>query len=86
MVSVKNGFVCSFYLHFQSFTGIEAIDDDEVDLLKENITPRKTAPTLLKRLTERQPETLDYLGTSFGLTNDLLRFWKSQKFVPVYLR
>jgi hypothetical protein len=52
MVSVENGSVCSFFfLHFQSFTGIEAIDDDEVDLLEENITPRKTAPTLLKRLT-----------------------------------
>jgi hypothetical protein len=53
MVSVENGSVCScfFSLHIQSFTGIEAIDDDEVDLLKENITPRKTAPTLLKRLT-----------------------------------
>jgi N-acetyltransferase 10 len=65
--------------------GIETIDDEEVDLLRENIAPRKKVPTLLKRLTERPPEVLDYLGTSFGLTNDLLRFWKSQKFVPVYL-
>ncbi|KXJ76163.1 hypothetical protein RP20_CCG010173 [Aedes albopictus] len=65
--------------------GIQTIDDEDVGLLKEVIEPRKKVPTLLKRLSERRPEHLDYLGTSFGLTNDLLRFWKSQKFVPVYL-
>uniref|UniRef100_A0A182Q3C4 RNA cytidine acetyltransferase n=1 Tax=Anopheles farauti TaxID=69004 RepID=A0A182Q3C4_9DIPT len=65
--------------------GIETIDDEEVDLLKEVIAPRKKIPTLLKSLTERKPEPLDYLGASFGLTGELLRFWKSQKFVPVYL-
>uniref|UniRef100_A0A1Q3EX46 RNA cytidine acetyltransferase n=1 Tax=Culex tarsalis TaxID=7177 RepID=A0A1Q3EX46_CULTA len=65
--------------------GIQSIDDNEVNLLKEVIEPRKKVPTLLKRLAERRPEHLDYLGTSFGLTNDLLRFWKSQKFIPVYL-
>ncbi|EDS32039.1 polycomb protein l(1) [Culex quinquefasciatus] len=65
--------------------GIQSIDDDEVNLLKEVIEPRKKVPTLLKRLAERRPEHLDYLGTSFGLTNDLLRFWKSQKYIPVYL-
>ncbi|XP_058053650.1 RNA cytidine acetyltransferase [Anopheles bellator] len=65
--------------------GIETIDDEEVDLLKEVIAPRKKIPTLLKRLAERRPEPLDYLGTSYGLTTELLRFWKSQKFVPVYL-
>uniref|UniRef100_A0A182NDD7 RNA cytidine acetyltransferase n=1 Tax=Anopheles dirus TaxID=7168 RepID=A0A182NDD7_9DIPT len=65
--------------------GIETIDDEEVDLLKEVIAPRKKTPTLLKSLTERKPELLDYLGASFGLTGELLRFWKSQKFVPVYL-
>lgn len=58
----------------------------ENGLLNENIGPKKNIPTLLKRLTERKPEKLDYLGTCFGLTSDLLRFWKSQKFVPVYLR
>lgn len=66
--------------------GFQEIDDEEVGLLKETIKPRKKIPTLLKRLSERRPEELDYIGTSFGLTADLLKFWKSQKFVPVYLR
>lgn len=66
--------------------GFEKVDDDEIGLLKETIAPRKKIPTLLKRLTERRPEKLDYIGTSYGLTAELLKFWKSQKFVPVYLR
>lgn len=68
-----------------SDNGFEKIDDQEVGLLKETIAPRKKIPTLLKRLSERRPEKLDYIGTSYGLTTDLLKFWKSQKFVPVYL-
>ena len=43
-------------------------------------------PPLLQRLTERKPETLDYLGVSYGLTPHLLRFWKRASFVPLYLR
>lgn len=66
--------------------GFEEINDEEVGLLKETIAPRKKIPTLLKRLAERKPEKLDYIGTSYGLTAELLKFWKSQKFVPVYLR
>lgn len=65
--------------------GFEKVDDETVGLLKEEIEPRKKIPTLLKRLAERRPERLDYIGTSFGLTKDLLKFWKTQKFVPVYL-
>lgn len=66
--------------------GYDKVDDENVGLLKEVIAPRKKVPTLLKKLSERKPERLDYIGTSYGLTKDLLKFWKSQKFVPVYLR
>ncbi|KAH0826252.1 GNAT acetyltransferase 2-domain-containing protein [Lanmaoa asiatica] len=38
------------------------------------------------RLSERKPESLDYLGVSYGLTPQLLRFWKRARFVPLYLR
>uniref|UniRef100_A0A1B0B8I7 RNA cytidine acetyltransferase n=1 Tax=Glossina palpalis gambiensis TaxID=67801 RepID=A0A1B0B8I7_9MUSC len=65
--------------------GIEEIEEDHVGLLKEQIRPRKKIPTLLKRLTERIPEHIEYLGTSYGLTQDLLKFWKSLGFVPVYI-
>lgn len=41
-------------------------------------------PPLLQRLSERKPEQLDYLGVSFGLTKDLLRFWKRAGYIPLY--
>lgn len=43
-------------------------------------------PPLLQRLSERKPEALDYLGVSYGMTRDLLKFWKRQEFVPLYVR
>lgn len=64
----------------------ESDREEDTDLLHETIKPRKNPPTLLKRLTERPAEQLDYIGTSFGLTEQLLKFWKSQKYVPVYVR
>jgi N-acetyltransferase 10 len=41
---------------------------------------------LLLELGERPPERLHYIGTSFGLTANLLRFWKKAGFTPTYLR
>lgn len=66
-------------------TAIETVDDEQLGLLNETIKPRKQVPTLLKRLHERRPENIDYIGTSYGLTGDLLKFWKRHSFVPVYL-
>ena len=48
--------------------------------------PRKCLPPLLLKLSERKAEKLSYLGVSFGLTSDLLRFWKKLSYLPVYLR
>ncbi|KAL9955538.1 hypothetical protein ACROYT_G036875 [Oculina patagonica] len=60
--------------------------DEEVGLLEEVISPRSNLPPLLLKLSERPAEQLDYLGVSYGLTSQLLRFWKRSDFVPVYLR
>ncbi|KAL4249052.1 RNA cytidine acetyltransferase [Abortiporus biennis] len=62
--------------------------DESVSLLTDNLTIRAPTqmPPLLQRLSERKPETLDYLGVSYGLTPQLLRFWKRAGYVPLYLR
>ncbi|TRM63648.1 GNAT acetyltransferase 2-domain-containing protein [Schizophyllum amplum] len=43
-------------------------------------------PPLLQRLEEVKPHTLDWLGVSYGLTGQLLRFWKRAGYVPIYIR
>uniref|UniRef100_A0AAY4CAP0 RNA cytidine acetyltransferase n=1 Tax=Denticeps clupeoides TaxID=299321 RepID=A0AAY4CAP0_9TELE len=57
-----------------------------VGLLEEAVSPRKDLPPLLLKPSERRAERLDYLGVSYGLTPQLLKFWKKAGFVPVYLR
>ncbi|KAK9447831.1 GNAT acetyltransferase 2-domain-containing protein [Limtongia smithiae] len=46
----------------------------------------KSMPPLLLKLSEKPPSRLDYLGVSYGLTGQLLKFWKRAGFKPVYLR
>lgn len=58
-------------------------DDDEFD--SENKIKKLNSPLLLN-LNERKAEILDYLGVSFGLTEELSKFWKKSGFIPVYLR
>ncbi|KAM4721086.1 RNA cytidine acetyltransferase [Rhinophrynus dorsalis] len=65
---------------------ITQISSEAVSLLEESLTPRKNLPPLLLRLNERPAEKLEYLGVSYGLTPQLLKFWKRAGFVPVYLR
>jgi len=77
----------------------EAMDDDEPedepsvseendeDLLhSETIKPRTNLPPLLQKLSERKPEKLHYIGTSFGITLPLFRFWKKASYLPLYIR
>nr|XP_047123457.1 RNA cytidine acetyltransferase [Hydra vulgaris] len=65
---------------------VNKVDEENSNLLEEVIKPRTNLPPLLLKLSERPAEKLDYLGVSYGLTPDLLRFWKNAEFVPVYLR
>lgn len=55
-------------------------------LLTEVIAPRKDLPPLLSPLSDRRPETLQWLGVSFGLTRELHGFWSKLGFVPLYIR
>ncbi|XP_061630784.1 RNA cytidine acetyltransferase [Phyllopteryx taeniolatus] len=65
---------------------ITTVSSEAVTLLEEVVTPRKELPPLLLKLSERRAERLDYLGVSYGLTAQLLKFWKKAGFTPVYLR
>ncbi|XP_059432015.1 RNA cytidine acetyltransferase 1-like [Corylus avellana] len=58
---------------------------EKASLLEENIKPRTNLPPLLVHLRERQPEKLHYIGVSFGLTQDLFRFWRKRGFAPFYI-
>eukprot|EP00455_Lapot_gusevi_P052205 TRINITY_DN7925_c0_g3_i3.p1 TRINITY_DN7925_c0_g3~~TRINITY_DN7925_c0_g3_i3.p1 ORF type:complete len:1056 (+),score=346.16 TRINITY_DN7925_c0_g3_i3:76-3243(+) len=55
-------------------------------LLTEKLKPRKNLKPLLENLSDRKPESLHWIGTSYGLTQGLFNFWKKNNFVPVYLR
>ncbi|XP_066541065.1 RNA cytidine acetyltransferase [Hoplias malabaricus] len=67
-------------------SAINSVSSEAVNLLEEVVSPRKDLPPLLLKLSERTAEKLDYLGVSYGLTPQLLKFWKKAGFVPVYLR
>ena len=60
--------------------------EDKSGLLNEVVGPRTKVPPLLRRLSERPPEVLDYIGTSFGLTHPLYNFWTRSDFHPLYIR
>ncbi|KAM9450694.1 RNA cytidine acetyltransferase [Clarias gariepinus] len=63
-----------------------SVSSEAMSLLEEVVSPRTDLPPLLLKLNERTAERLDYLGVSYGLTPQLLKFWKKAGYVPVYLR
>ncbi|KAH3686339.1 hypothetical protein WICPIJ_002701 [Wickerhamomyces pijperi] len=70
---------------------IKRVTDAELEntnLLKDDVKLRdaKTLAPLLMKLSEKAPHYLHYLGVSYGLTPSLHKFWKNNKFLPVYLR
>ncbi|KAJ6520530.1 GNAT acetyltransferase 2-domain-containing protein [Mycena sanguinolenta] len=90
-----NAFYSGEYYNFEeaesaapSYPNLGAFDPATDDLQTETPTVRAVSsmPPLLQRLSERKPEILDYLGVSYGLTGQLLRFWKRAGYVPLYLR
>lgn len=70
---------------------IKRVDDkalEKSNLLKDEIKSRdaKTLPPLLLKLSEQPPYFLHYLGVSYGLTQSLLKFWRNNNFIPIYVR
>ena len=56
------------------------------DLVTEKLAPRTKLPPLLVPLSEKRPEPLHWIGTSFGLTPELFRFWFKDGYRPLYVR
>lgn len=71
---------------------MKCIQDEEIAnsmlLHTESLQVRdpSSMPPLLLSLPEIAPPNLHWVGVSYGLTSELLRFWKKGMFVPVYLR
>jgi N-acetyltransferase 10 len=55
-------------------------------ILGEDLKPRKELPPLLLPLTEVDAPKLDWIGTSFGLTLSLQKFWTRAGLRLLYLR
>lgn len=63
-----------------------ASQEDGSSLLTEKLAPNNSPRELLSKLSDRAPERLHWLGSSFGVTANLYHFWKKAGYWPVYLR
>ena len=68
------GKIQSIHENMEEPSQAENVPDEEVGLLEERIKPRKNLPPLMVKLNERRAERLDYVGVSYGLTSELLRY------------
>ncbi|KAF8269189.1 DUF699-domain-containing protein [Lactarius quietus] len=61
--------------------------DDSVTLFTDHPTIRLASAIspLLQCLSKRKPKNLDYLGVLYGLTSQILRFWKRAGYAPLYV-
>lgn len=73
-------------------TDITRVSEQEIEissLQNDFVTVRnpQSMPPLLLKLSERPPkEHLHWLGVSYGVTQQLHKFWKRSGYTPVYLR
>ena len=69
-------------------TRLSSIMSTTGDLHTEILKPKDatTMRPLLQRLDEIHLPWLDWMGVAYGLTADLLKFWKRKDMLPVYVR
>eukprot|EP00605_Chrysophyceae_sp_TOSAG23-4_P000990 GSChrysophyteH1.ASY1.ANO1.1090.1 assembled CDS len=71
----------------EDYRGSEGFDAANPNSLTvEVIKPRVKLPPLLISLRERPAERLNWIGSSFGLTSQLLNFWSRKNFRVCYVR
>ena len=63
------------------------LDDEEMEepLEENNNIKKKKLKPLLSKLEDIKPPFIYYLGTSFGLTNNLFNFWQKNGYKPLYI-
>ena len=64
---------------------IDENDDDNEDDKDKNKDGKKKLKPLLSKLEDVKPPFIYYLGTSFGLTNNLFNFWNKNGYKPLYI-
>ncbi|KAF6818144.1 nucleolar ATPase [Colletotrichum sojae] len=75
-------------LEEEAITRVTDAELANTSLLADDIKVRdyNKLPALFARFSDIKPATLDYIGVSYGLTQQLHKFWKRASFAPVYLR
>ena len=60
-------------------------EDEEMEESNEEKKGKKKLKPLLNKLEDIKPPFIYYLGTSFGLTNNLYNFWQKNGYKPLYI-
>lgn len=71
----------------EEVTEVETLQEPESNSLRTEILKARDAPPLLIACADSKPPvTVHYIGTAFGLSVDLFKFYSRLNFFPVYLR
>ena len=60
-------------------------EDEEMEESNDEKKGKKKLKPLLSKLEDVKPPFIYYLGTSFGLTNNLYNFWQKNGYKPLYI-
>ena len=67
------------------FIKLDEEEENEESLDEKNPKGKKKLKPLLNKLEDIKPPFIYYLGTSFGLTNNLYNFWQKNGYKPLYI-